>query len=44
MASAISMEISDDLENSPRARQMRVAEITEMIHVHILDILFHLTL
>jgi len=44
MASAISMEISDGLENRSRARHMRVAEKTEMIHVHILDILFHLTL
>ncbi|XP_039814960.1 solanesyl-diphosphate synthase 1, mitochondrial-like isoform X1 [Panicum virgatum] len=31
MASA--MEMTDDLENRPRARQMRVAEITEMIHI-----------
>jgi geranyl diphosphate synthase len=44
MASAISMEMADGLENRPRARHMRVAEITEMIHVHILEILFHLTL
>jgi len=33
MASAISMEISDGLENRSRARHMRVAEITEMIHI-----------
>ncbi|PUZ50442.1 hypothetical protein GQ55_6G059300 [Panicum hallii var. hallii] len=33
MASAISMEMTDGLENRPRARHMRVAEITEMIHI-----------
>ncbi|XP_039853207.1 solanesyl-diphosphate synthase 1, mitochondrial-like isoform X6 [Panicum virgatum] len=33
MASAISMKISDGLENRSRARHMRVAEITEMIHI-----------
>ena len=38
MASAISTDMSDPivgLENKPRARHMRVAEISEMIHVHI---------
>lgn len=38
MASAISTDMSDPIvgsENKPRARHMRVAEITEMIHVHI---------
>lgn len=46
MASAISTDMSDPivgLENKPRARHMRVAEITEMIHVHIWTSL-HLTL
>ncbi|RLM60261.1 solanesyl-diphosphate synthase 1, mitochondrial-like isoform X2 [Panicum miliaceum] len=33
MASAISMEMTDGLENRPRARHRRVAEITEMIHI-----------
>ncbi|KAJ1267659.1 hypothetical protein BS78_07G074500 [Paspalum vaginatum] len=36
MASAISMDMSDSivgLKNNPRAKHMRVAEITEMIHI-----------
>ncbi|CAO2187300.1 unnamed protein product [Urochloa humidicola] len=33
MASAVSMDITDGLENRPHARHMRVAEITEMIHI-----------
>ncbi|XP_072150508.1 solanesyl-diphosphate synthase 1, mitochondrial isoform X4 [Setaria viridis] len=33
MASAISMDIADGLENKPRARHMHLAEITEMIHI-----------
>jgi hypothetical protein len=44
MASAVRVDMTDGLENMSRARHMRVAEITEMIHVHILGILFHLTL
>jgi hypothetical protein len=38
MASAMGMDMNSaivDLGNEPSARAMRVAEITEMIHVHI---------
>ena len=39
MASAISMEMTDGSENKSRASHMRVAEITEMIHVSIVAVL-----